>query len=195
MRSDTGERRGLCGIPSRATVLAASSLLLALPALASEDNIDIFPLKSLPPWGPLDVYGLQLLLALIAIFVVLVFWLNGLLFKPIFAALDVREEKIAGTRRRAEKLAAEADEVLARYEARISEVRQEAEEARRESLARARSQVLSEAASARGQAEGEIEDARREIGAELARARAGLRASAEQLAREAAARVLGRQLS
>ncbi len=165
-----------------AAAVAAAGLLVAVPALASEGDIVLIP-------SP------EMLLSLIVLFVLLVFPVNALLFKPIFAALDARDEKISGTRARAERLAGDADEVLARYEARIREVREEAEAERRESLAESRSQSLAEAAAARGGAEADIENARREISAELERARSGLRRDAEQLARQAAGRVLGRLLS
>jgi F-type H+-transporting ATPase subunit b len=165
-----------------AAAVAAAGLLVAIPALASEGDIVLIP-------SP------DMLVSLIALFVILIFPVNALLFKPIFAALDARDEKIAGTRARAEKLAAAADEILASYEGRIREVREEAEAERRESLAGARSQSRADAAAARAAAEADIESSRREISSELERARSGLRREAQQLAREAAGRVLGRPLS
>lgn len=179
MRSERAERPR-----SRALAAAglAAGLVLAAPALAAGDNIVLQP-------------ELDKLLALIALFVLLVFPVNTLLFKPIFAALDAREEKIAGTRARAAKLAADADEILRHYEAQVREAREEAELARRETLGQARSASLAQATAARSTAEGEIEGARREISAELEQARSGLRREAEQLAQEAAGRVLGRPLS
>ena len=133
--------------------------------------------------------------ALIVLFVILIFPVNALIFNPIFAVLDARDEKIAGTRARAEKIAAEAEEVLARYERSVREVREEAERERKERLASARGESAEQSAAARAEAEREIERAREQIGAGLAEARASLRAQAELLAREAAARVLGRALS
>ena len=55
--------------------------------------------------------------------------------------------------------------------------------------------LLGQSAEARAEAEREIERAREQIGAGLAEARESLRPQAELLAREAAARVLGRALS
>lgn len=179
MRSDRAQRRGVGAL---AAAGVAVGLLAAAPALASEGNIVLVPTP-------------EMLISLIALFVALVFPVNALLLKPIFRALDARDEKIAGTRRRAEQLAAEADRVLAGYEARIREVREEAEIERRERLAETRAQSLGEAGAARAAAEGDIERARREIAGELERARAGLRSQAVGLAHEAAGRVLGRPLS
>jgi len=179
VRSERAERRGARAITA---ALAAAALLVAVPALASEGEIVLIP-------------SVDMLVSLIVLFVILVFPVNALLFKPIFAALDARDEKIAGTRARAEKLAVAADEILAEYEGRVRAVREEAETQRRESLAEARTQSLADAAAARAAAEADIEGSRREISTELERARSGMRREAEQLAREAAGRVLGRPLS
>jgi len=178
--SETRSRRRR--VPPRAVALAAVVLLAAAPALASEGNLVLIP--------TLDMLG-----ALIALFVILIFPVHALLFRPIFAVLDARADKIDGTRARAEKIAAEADEVLARYEGSVREAREEAERERKERLASARSESAEQSASARADAEREIEQAREQIGAGLADAREGLRPEAELLAREAAARVLGRALS
>lgn len=138
---------------------------------------------------------LDMLGALIALFVILIFPVHKLLFRPIFRVLDARAEKIAGTRARAEKIAADADEVLARYEGSVREAREQAEGERKERLAAARSESAEQSAAARAEAEREVERAREQIGAGLAEARASLRPQVELLAREAAARVLGRALS
>ena len=162
--------------------MAAGVLLAAAPALAAEGNLVLVP-------------TLEMLGALIALFAILIFPVHALLFRPIFTVLDARAEKIAGTRARAEKIAAEAEEVLARYESSVREAREEAERERKERLAQARSESAERSAAARAEAEREIERAREEIGAGLAEARDRLRPEAELLAREAAARVLGRVLS
>jgi F0F1-type ATP synthase membrane subunit b/b' len=162
--------------------LAAVGLLAPAPALAAEGNLVLIP-------------TVEMLGALIALFVILIFPVHRLLFRPIFAVLDARDEKIAGTRARAEKIAAEAEEVLARYESSVREAREQAERERKERLAEARSESAEQCAAARAEAEREIERAREQIGAGLAEARASLRPRAELLAREAAARVLGRALS
>jgi F-type H+-transporting ATPase subunit b len=163
----------------------AAAVLVAGDALASEGGLQIFPtLETLP-----------LLLSLVAIFVVLILVVPPLLFRPIFAALDSREERIAGTRRRADQLATQAADALARYQASVRDARAEAESGRRTQLDAARSEAVAQLAAVRGEAEGEIERARGEIAAELERARAVLREQARELAREAAARVLGRALA
>jgi F-type H+-transporting ATPase subunit b len=160
----------------------AATSLLAGEALASEGDLVLFP----------DPVMLGLLVAL---FLVLVYPVNTLIFKPIFRVLDERDAKIAGTREKAENLFAEADEVLARYEGSVRDVRAEAESARKQVLAAARGDGGSRTAEARSEAEREVAGARDEIASALDAARGELRAQTEGLAREVAARALGRPLS
>jgi F0F1-type ATP synthase membrane subunit b/b' len=169
--------------PGLLAAALAVSLLATQPAAASEGSIVLWPdLKTYLP-------------VMILLFAALIVPVNALLFRPLLRAIDLRADRIAGTRERAEKLAASADEVLARYEQAVREVRVEAEQARREELSGARSESSAQTADARAAAEREIERARREVAAGLGDARTRLRAEAEALAREAASRVLGRVLS
>jgi F-type H+-transporting ATPase subunit b len=144
--------------------------------------------------------GLQLLpdptilVALLIAFAVIVFPVNALLFKPVIRALDERDERISGTRAKAERLSAEAQQVLERYEGAIRDAREQAEAARRSKLDEARAAMLETTAAARSSAEAELERARTELGSTVAGARETLRGQASDLAREAAAQVLGRPL-
>ncbi len=160
----------------------AVSLLTTGTAAASDGGIVLWP-------DPV------MLVVMIVLFSLLLVPVNALLFRPLLRALDLRIDRTVGTRERAEKLAASADEILARYEKTVSDVRIEAEQARRSELANARSETAARTASARSDAEREIERARQEVTAALTAARTQLRAEAEPLAREAASRVLGRVIS
>jgi F-type H+-transporting ATPase subunit b len=137
----------------------------------------------------------QLLLIMLVGFVLLIFPLNTFLFKPIFAALDARKERIEGARDRSVQLARDADSVLERYESAIREARSDAETRRQSQLESAREEQLRLTAAARREAEGELEHARTELDRSLEAARATLRSSAEELAQAAAEQVLGRSLS
>ena len=64
-----------------------------------------------------------MLVVMIVLFALLLVPVNTLLFRPLLRALDLRVERTLGTRERAEKLAASADEILARYEQAVSDVR------------------------------------------------------------------------
>lgn len=163
-------------------LLAASSAMIALPASAAEGGLQLLPdfTTTLP--------------ALIVVFLIIVAPLNALLFRPILKALDERDERIAGTRAKAERLSHDTQAVLERYEAAIRDAREEAEGERRVRIGEARARLLDRTVSARTAAEAELERARGELAATLDEARGTLRGQANDLAREAAASVLGRAL-
>jgi F-type H+-transporting ATPase subunit b len=161
----------------------AATILCVASASASEGGLVLVPdVKTTLP-------------ALILLFALLIIPVNLLIFRPIFRVLDARADKIAGTRERAEKLARKADETLASYQQSIREVRDDAEGDRKQRLESARRDHAARTAEARDEAEREVVRARAEVAAALAESRTALRAQAEELAAEAAARVLGRALS
>ena len=80
--------------------------LLAGDAMASEGSIVLLPTKESAP----------LLISLLVFFLLLIWPVNKLLIKPLLDVIDAREDRIVGTRARAEKLAADADKVIERYE-------------------------------------------------------------------------------
>jgi len=161
--------------------IAACVVVVAGTAHASGDELVLLP----------DIK----VLLLMALFAALVLPMNALLFKPIFRVLDAREEKTAGTRKRADHLAAEAQTMIERYEQSIREVRQDAEDARKQTLAAARADGSATTASARGAAESEVSHAREEIATALDQARETLKTQSAALANEVAERALGRPLS
>jgi len=120
---------------------------------------------------------------------------NALIFKPIFRVLDERDEKVAGSRRQADRLFAKADEVLERYEQSLREVRQDAESGRKQTLERARADAAAKTAEARSEAEREVVRSREEVAVAFSKARVTMQSQAQGLAAEVAARALGRALS
>jgi F0F1-type ATP synthase membrane subunit b/b' len=135
------------------------------------------------------------LVLLIALFALLVYPVDRLVFRPIFRVLDARRGRIESNRARAEQLSRQAEEVLGRYEGSIREVRVDAERERRERLDAARAETAARTAEVRSAAESEIARAREDVLGALEHARVSLRSQAEELANEAAARILGRGLS
>ncbi len=142
---------------------------------------------------PADWTGL--LPVLLALFALLIFPVNKLIFGPLFRVLDEREERIDGARAKARQVDDEAEQILARYADSVARVRADAAGERKQHLEEARADEKHETSNARAAAESEIERARSEIGAALEEARRGLRPQAEARAREAAERILGRELS
>jgi F-type H+-transporting ATPase subunit b len=164
----------------RSASLIALALLLAGPAWAADDLV-LIP-------------DLRLLVALIALFALMVVPVHVLVFKPIFRILDEREQRTDGTRERARKLERDAEEILDRYESSLRGVREESERERRAALERARDESQQTTGGARAESEREIERARSQIAAEYEAARNALRSQSQELARQAASRVLGRAL-
>lgn len=158
------------------------SVAFALPAQAESGGLEIFP----------DPYRLAILVVL---FTLLVWPANVLLWRPVLRTLEERSDQIQGSRDRAEKVGVEADTVLTRYEAAVTRARTDAEAERRRLLDQARSAQSGITADARTSAEEQISAARQEITAALDEARGELRGQVEMLARIAASRVLGRELS
>jgi F-type H+-transporting ATPase subunit b len=166
---------------------AASLVLAAFPALAADTHGGGHGLVLAPEWTEL--------VPLIVLFLLLIPLVNGLLFKPVFRILDAREERIDGARRRAERVERDAASVLERYRAAVSEVRAESDAERKTTLEAARRAQAEQVARERAEAERRMEATKREIDGALASARESLRRDAQALAREAAARILGRALS
>jgi F-type H+-transporting ATPase subunit b len=135
-----------------------------------------------------------MLVALIVLFVLLIAPTNRLILKPLLRVLDEREARTAGTRARAARLEEEAREVLDRCERELAKTREEAERQRRGVLERVRGEAQQMTDAARSEAERALEGARGELAGAFDDARRGLRAQSQDLAREAAARVLGRSL-
>ena len=173
--------RGQSRIRTLAVAIAVP-LGLASPVLASEGLSLVPDFETTLP-------------ILILVFTVLVFPLNRLIFRPIFRVLDARIDQIEGNRARGEQVAAQADGVLERYERSIQEVREDAERDRRARLEAVRGETADRAARARSEAEAEITRAREQVAVVLADARSSLRSRAEELAAEAAGRLLGRAAS
>ena len=167
--------------PASLTAFLAG-FFVARDAFASEGGLVLVP-------------ELNTLLVLVVVFGLLVYPVNQLIFRPIFRVLDERDEKIAGTRRDAERLSREAEQVLARYEQSVREVRMDAERDRKATLEQARTDGAARTGEARGEAEHEVSRARTQVAAALEDARETLREESASLARDVAARALGRTLS
>jgi F-type H+-transporting ATPase subunit b len=161
-----------------------AALLLLEPSIAhaSEGGLQIIP-------------SLDRLIPLLVLFVILVPVLNALLFKPLLAVLEEREQSIDGARARAAELAQQAGALLARHDEAVRRAREIAHAEQVRVIDEARGQHAATIGAARETAEAEIVRARGEIASATQSVRATLAAEAEPIARDIAARLLDRSLS
>lgn len=125
-------------------------------------------------------------------FLLLMFLLNRLLFRPMFRILEERRERTDGRKRLAEKANAEADSLWEDYQRELQQAKADADRARLELVqqAEAERQRMTEEASA--QADKTVSEIRARVRAEAEQARKALRAETEKLADSMAQRILGR---
>lgn len=188
-RSDSIEVRSLSTAASRKSALhrpvgafATAIGLLAPSAAHAAGALNIIP----EPWKVVQ---------LLVLFVVLVPVLNALLFQPLLLVLDEREKRIEGARTRARDLAAQAGALLARHDDAIRQARQVAHAEQVQLVEQARGTHRATVGDARAAAERDVSSARAELTRVADGVRASLGAEAEPLAREIAARLLGRSAS
>jgi len=179
----------------RTIVAALLPLALAAPARADEGGLVIFPDLFLGPSLSLGAVLGSHYVQLIALFVLMILPVNRLVLQPLLRVVDERGAKIEGARKRASEVSAQAEAVLGRYQSAVEQARKQAEELRRGELDGARGEHARVVHEARTGAEAEVTRARAGVANAVAAARTELRRDNENLAREVAARVLGRALS
>lgn len=165
---------------------AALVVWMSAPANAASGGLEIFPAT---------VEDLLVLLGLIALFLLLIWPANRLLFGPLLNMLEARDGMIAGEREKAQELDSQGDLLQERYEGAVGVARDQAEALREEVLGAARSEQGALLEAARGETEQEITRSRAELANAVQRAGAELQGESEHLARDIAAQVLGRPLS
>lgn len=129
----------------------------------------------------------------IVIFVFLIAVLKPLLFDPMLKVFALREERTEGARDTARELEEKAGELLTRYEAELSRVKQAAAAERdrlRADASKLEAEILNEA---RASAAKIVEEGRKRIETEVNAIRFELGKQSERLASDIATRVLGRE--
>jgi F-type H+-transporting ATPase subunit b len=144
--------------------------------------------------NPLVPNAAELITGLIAFFIVFGF-LAKLILPRAQAMLEQRTDAIEGGLKRAEEAQAEANQLLDRYRAQLSEARHEAARLREEAKeqgARIKAELREE-----GEAEKQrlVESARAQIAADRQQALASLRAEVGALSIELASRIVGESLA
>ena len=132
--------------------------------------------------------------AQMVIFAILVIILKPLLFEPLMKLFEERERRTEGAKVLARRMDERAGELLRKYETELDAVRRTAAEERdkmRADAQRLEAQILSEA---RTEAAKIVEDGKRKLEVEKQSLRAELSTRTAEIAREIAARVLGREV-
>ncbi|HKJ68014.1 MAG TPA: F0F1 ATP synthase subunit B [bacterium] len=127
-------------------------------------------------------------------FVILLFLLRKVAWKPILTMIDERERTIRDSLDQAEQARNEAEEKLRAYEQRLAEARKEARNIiaeGKESAEKIRDDIVKEAQE---QQQHMLDDARRQINAEREKAIQEIRESVANIAISAASKIIGRQL-
>lgn len=126
----------------------------------------------------------------LVIFLVGLFLLNRLVFRPLLGVWDRREELTAGTLREAEGMTRKAEGAITEYNEKIAEARAQATETRNELRQQGQSESSRMLLSAREVAQAELEGARGTLESEVAKIRADLQGEVESLAADISDRVL-----
>src|SRR5262245_13422066 len=132
------------------------------------------------------------LIVVLVLFIILVFLLNRLLFRPIGRVLDERQTLTEGAANEARAARRMYQSRLAEYEASIRHARAEGyrhAEQEREAALEARRQVIDQA---KAQAHEQIDRAKQEIDQQVVRARTALESESRQIAERISRTVLGR---
>ncbi|MYE61663.1 MAG: ATP synthase F0 subunit B, partial [Candidatus Dadabacteria bacterium] len=121
----------------------------------------------------------ETLIIQLVIFLVGLFLLNRLVFRPLIGVWDRREELTAGTLREAEEMTRKAEGAIAEYNEKIAEARVQATETRNELRQQGQGESSRMLLSAREAAQAELEGARGTLESETAKIRADLQGEIE----------------
>lgn len=128
-------------------------------------------------------------------FLVLLFVLNELLFKPILAKMREREARINQDREKARELEEEVRRQEERHQEELSKARQTAAQEKNALMAEAKKKESDILDKARGEAGRIMEDMKSSIQAQSAEVRKTLREDLAPLARSISEKILGRTVS
>lgn len=127
-------------------------------------------------------------------FLLTIFALHFIIFKPMLEYLDDREKAQSGGKDEADALRGRIDEKTSDYESRLAAARNEVVDLRAERRGAATHEAEARLAEARKQADVKVEGALADIDKERAAAAGGLEAVSRELADDIAGQVLGRDL-
>lgn len=158
------------------------SILIALTAPPSLPLAEAVPVVDID--GTLFIQG--------GLFLLLMFILQGLLFKPWLAVREKRAQRIEGALAASTRLKEEAHELGLEYDARLSKARDHALGVRNDARHAAEGEMATIVADAREKAGAALDVDRANIERQGERVQKELASRVDELARDVAARVIGR---
>ncbi|MDJ0836779.1 MAG: hypothetical protein QNK37_09700 [Acidobacteriota bacterium] len=132
------------------------------------------------------------LVVIIGIFLVLIFILNTMIFKPLVAKLDERAHRIKEGAEARENALRTVEESEARYQSAMIDARRKAQAKRQEMLKETQALREEKIAAARAEASGMTQKVTAELEKQVSTARADMERETRQIAERIAARVLSR---
>jgi F-type H+-transporting ATPase subunit b len=130
-----------------------------------------------------------------ALFLVMFAVANKFMFQPYLALRERRKAGIEGARAEAERMSAQADAELASYEKQLGQARTRANEEGRKVRSEAAAHEKSVTDASRAESQKALDEAMTRMRAETDAARLQLLPQANQLARQLASKLLGREVS
>ena len=130
-----------------------------------------------------------------ALFLVLFWFANRLLFQPYLALRERRKAGIEGARAEAERTSAQADAKLVDYEKQLAGARSRANDEGRKLRAEGIAHEKQVTDAARAEAQKSIDEAAKKMKMETEAARLALLPQADGLAKKIASRLLGREVA
>lgn len=127
-------------------------------------------------------------------FIVLLYLLNRILFKPLRAVMEKRHNTIEGSHARARDLQADIDDKMSRYQQQLSEAKKLANDERAQLRKLAVEEESKMIATAQSNASGRMDQIREQVGQESTRASQTLKKESTALAQLIATKILGRSL-
>ncbi|MEN6476316.1 MAG: ATP synthase F0 subunit B [Syntrophaceae bacterium] len=128
-------------------------------------------------------------------FLLLMFILNKILYKPILKVLEEREKKIGDGQQEVKELAAQGNKLVATYNEKLQAAKVEAMASKGNARKQAVEQVNVIIQDARGKAEQEILQVRQRVASEIEAAKKELEPELASMAATIAEQVLGRKVA
>jgi F-type H+-transporting ATPase subunit b len=130
----------------------------------------------------------------IVLFALLFLLLKPMLFDPMLKLFEERERRTAGAKDEARAMYKEADAIVAEYEVELEKVKRQAGEERDKLRAEGQRREQQILAKVRSETNAMVDEGREKLAKDAATLRAELAVTANELAKEMASRVLGREV-